>query len=105
MPRFLVTVKPGSSQEKVVETSSPTSTTDATPPVDAVPTIDTTPPANAAPATDTPAAELTVYLRAKPHDGEANAALIKLLSKHFKVGKTSIKILRGAKSRQKLIEF
>ena len=49
--------------------------------------------------------ELTVYLRAKPHDGEANDALIKLLAKHFKVSKTSIKITRGQKSRVKVIEL
>ena len=49
--------------------------------------------------------KLTVYLRAKPHDGEANEALIKLLAKHFKVPKTSIKIIRGTKSRNKMIEF
>ena len=49
--------------------------------------------------------EYTVYLRAKPHDGEANAALIKLLSKHFNVPKTTIKITRGLKSRTKTIEF
>ncbi len=49
--------------------------------------------------------ELTVYLRAKPHDGEANEALIKLLSKYFNIPKTSIKITRGAKSRNKTIEF
>ena len=72
MPKYQITVKPGSSQEKVIKTSED---------------------------------ELTVYLRAKPHDGEANTALVKLLSKHFKVPKTSITILRGAHSRQKLIEF
>ena len=72
MNRYTVTVKPGSSQEKIVVTGDN---------------------------------ELTVYLRAKPHDGEANTALIKLLSKHFKVPKTTITILRGAHSRQKLIEF
>ena len=49
--------------------------------------------------------EYIVYLRAKPHDGEANAALIKLLSKHFNVPKTTIKITRGLKSRSKTIEF
>lgn len=49
--------------------------------------------------------ELTVYLRAKPHDGEANIALIKLLAKHFKVGKTAIKIIRGANSHTKIIEI
>jgi len=72
MSSLLVTVKTGSSQEKLVETNP---------------------------------GEAVVYLRAKPHDGEANMALIKLLSKHFKVPKTSIKITRGAKSHTKLIEF
>lgn len=70
--KYSVTVKPGTSQEKIVETSP---------------------------------SELTVYLRAKPHDGEANAALIKLLAKHFGVSKTSIKVIRGAKSRTKIIEI
>ena len=72
MAKYLITVKPGSSQEKIVETAPD---------------------------------ELTIYLRAKPHDGEANEALIKLLSKHFKVPKTTIKITRGTKSRTKTIEF
>ena len=54
---------------------------------------------------ETAPGELTVYLRAKAHDGEANDALVKMLSKHFKVPKTSIKILRGAKSRHKLVEI
>ena len=49
--------------------------------------------------------EYTVFLRAKPHDGEANTALIKMLSKHFHVPKTTIKITRGLKSRSKTIEF
>ena len=48
---------------------------------------------------------LTIYLRSKPHDGAANADLIKLLSKYYKVPKTTIKILRGAKSRKKLVEL
>ena len=72
MHKYQITVKPGSSQEKIVE-SAP--------------------------------GELTVYLRAKPHDGEANAALIKLLSKHFHVPKTTITITRGTKSRTKTIEL
>ena len=70
--RYAITVKPGSSQEKIVKTGEN---------------------------------EFTVYLRAKPHDGEANDALIKLLAKHFKIPKTSIKIIRGTKSRNKIIEF
>ena len=47
---------------------------------------------------------LTVYLREKPIDREANAALIKQLSKHFGVAKTCITIKSGANGRQKLIE-
>ena len=69
---YVVTVKPGSSQEKIIETAP---------------------------------GELTVYLRSKPHDGEANTALVKLLSKHFKIPKTTIKITRGHKSRIKTVEF
>ena len=70
--KYAITVKPGSSQEKIIETAP---------------------------------GELTVYLRAKPHDGEANEALIKTLSKHFNVPKTSIRIARGAHSRTKIIEL
>ena len=72
MAKYQVTIKPGSSQENILETAP---------------------------------GELTVYLRAKPHDGEANAALIKLLAKYFNVPKTTIKITRGLKSRLKTIEF
>ena len=70
--RYQIVVKPGSSQEKIVETSL---------------------------------GELTVYLRAKPHDGEANAALFKALSKYFSIPKTSITIVRGQKSRVKIIDL
>ena len=72
MSRYTILVKPGSSQEKIVESAQ---------------------------------GELTIYLRAKPHDGEANDALIKLLVKHFDVPKTTIKIIRGDKNRNKIIEF
>lgn len=70
--RYQIIVKPGTSQEKIIETAP---------------------------------GEFTVYLRAKAHDGEANESLIKFLSKHFKVPKTTIKILRGAKSKNKIIEM
>ena len=70
--KYQVTVKPGTSQEKIIKTSEN---------------------------------ELTVYLRAKPHDGEANVALIKVLSKYFDVAKTNIKIIRGANARIKTIEL
>lgn len=72
MHQYSITVKPGSSQEKIVENTD---------------------------------GSFTVYLRAKPHDGEANTALIKILAKYFGIPKTSIKIIRGAKSRTKTIEF
>ena len=72
MNRYVITVKSGSSREKIIEMTP---------------------------------GELTVYLRAKPHDGEANDALIKILSKYFKVPKTTINIIRGAKSHKKIIEF
>lgn len=49
--------------------------------------------------------ELTVYLREKPVDGEANSALIKILSKHFHVAKSCIIIKSGARGRKKLIEI
>lgn len=72
MHQYSITVKPGSSQEKIVKNAD---------------------------------GSLTVYLRAKPHDGEANAALIKLLAKYFDIPKTSIKVTYGTKSRHKTIEF
>lgn len=72
MHQYSITVKPGSSQEKIVENTD---------------------------------GSFTVYLRAKPHDGEANTALIKILAKYFGIPKTSIKITRGSKSRVKTIEF
>ena len=70
--KYTVTVKPGTSQEKIIEVTP---------------------------------GEIVVYLRAKAHDGEANGALIKLLSKHFKIAKTNIRIVRGHKSRTKIIEL
>lgn len=91
MPRYSITVKPGSSQEKIVEAGAAVE--------------DNTAGMSSVAADVDVDGSLIVYLRAKPHDGEANAALIKLLAKHFKIGKTAIKILRGVKSRQKLIEF
>lgn len=72
MAKIIINLKPGSTQEKIVQVSDE---------------------------------EYMIFLRAKPHDGEANTALIKMLSKHFHVPKTTIKITRGLKSRSKTIEF
>ena len=45
------------------------------------------------------------FLHARAHDGEANKALLELISDEFHVAKTQISIISGAKSRQKTIEF
>lgn len=46
---------------------------------------------------------LTIKLREKPIDGAANEALIKFLSKEFKLSKSSIVIEKGQTSRFKKI--
>ena len=46
-----------------------------------------------------------VHTSAAPADGVANDAVIKMLAEHFKVPKTSIRIIRGATTRNKVIEF
>ncbi len=48
---------------------------------------------------------LRVYTTTVPADGAANDAVIKMLAKHLDVPKTSIKIIRGATSRDKVIEY
>ena len=48
---------------------------------------------------------LRVYTNAAPTDGEANSAVIKMLSKHFNVPKSSISIVRGTTSHDKTIEI
>lgn len=45
------------------------------------------------------------FLHARAHDGEANAALLELISDEFNVAKTQITIVSGAKSRQKVLEW
>ena len=45
------------------------------------------------------------FLHARAHDGEANRALLELISDEFKVPKTQIAIVAGAKSRDKIIEL
>lgn len=49
--------------------------------------------------------QLVVYLRARPVDGAANAALIKILAEHFGVHRCQISIKTGQTSRHKLIEL
>ena len=45
------------------------------------------------------------FLHARARDGEANAALLELISDEFHVAKTQIIIVSGAKSRQKVLEW
>ncbi|XLQ20323.1 MAG: DUF167 domain-containing protein [Candidatus Moraniibacteriota bacterium] len=40
-----------------------------------------------------------------PVDGKANKAILKLLADYFKVPKSNIKILKGQKSKNKIIEI
>lgn len=44
-----------------------------------------------------------VKIMAQPVDGKANKALIEFLSKHFKIPKSSIEILRGETSKEKTL--
>ena len=48
---------------------------------------------------------LQIRVTAPPADGDANAAVIKLLAKHLGVPKSSLKIIRGEKSRNKTIRI
>ena len=48
---------------------------------------------------------LTVYLHARAHDGEANAALVKVLADYYGVSKSCVEVLRGQKSHQKVVSI
>jgi len=48
---------------------------------------------------------LKVYLTKPAVEGQANAQLIDLLSKHFKIKKYRIRVKSGLKSRDKLVEI
>ncbi|MCB1682265.1 MAG: DUF167 domain-containing protein [Rhodospirillales bacterium] len=47
---------------------------------------------------------LRVFVTVAPEKGKANAALIKLLSKHWGIPKSAISIVRGETSRVKVLE-
>ena len=70
--RILVTVKPGSSQEKVVEVTR-----------------------------SDDSCEVTIWTHARAHDGEANKKVIEMLSDFYGVPKTSIVLVRGKTSKIK----
>lgn len=48
---------------------------------------------------------LKIYLNQIPIQGKANKKLIKLLSDYFNVSKSSVKIISGEKSHEKVIEI
>lgn len=49
--------------------------------------------------------KLKIWIKAKPLDGKANKAVINLISESFDVPKSSIRIIKGEKSRDKVIEI
>lgn len=48
---------------------------------------------------------LLVKVRAKPTDGAANTAVLALLGKTLGIGGSRLRLLRGATSREKLIQL
>ena len=67
-------------------------------------TVHTHPSSSKNAIVENPDGTLDIYTTKSPHDDEANRAVLKMLAKHLGVPKTSLKILRGAKSKRKLIE-
>jgi len=49
--------------------------------------------------------QIIIGIKSKPVKGEANQEIIKKLSKHFQIPKSSIRIKSGHKSKQKIIEI
>ncbi|MDO9465582.1 MAG: DUF167 domain-containing protein [bacterium] len=49
--------------------------------------------------------KLKVHISAPAVDGKANKALIKVLAEYFKIKKNNIRIIRGTKSREKVVEI
>ena len=47
---------------------------------------------------------LRVSVTAAPVDGKANEALVSLLSKHLRVPKFSVRVVRGHRARNKVVE-
>lgn len=49
-------------------------------------------------------AGLQVYVTVPPEDGKANAEVQKVLAKYFGLAKSDLKLIRGAKSREKTFQ-
>lgn len=52
-----------------------------------------------------PDGTLRVHTTTAPTDGRATADVIKMLAEHYNVPKTSIRLIRGATSRDKVFEI
>jgi hypothetical protein len=48
---------------------------------------------------------LKVYVTAQPIDGRANKAVIELLAEFFDVKKGRVRIIKGERSREKIVEI
>ena len=48
---------------------------------------------------------LKVWLKSAPEDGKANAELVRILAKKFKIHRTDIQIVRGLSSRNKNVDI
>ena len=51
------------------------------------------------------AGRLTVKVRAKPHDGAANEAVLALLAEALGIATSRLRLLRGATGRDKLVQL
>jgi uncharacterized protein len=49
--------------------------------------------------------EYIVRVKAHPHEGKANEAVIKLIAVHLKVPKSTVRIVTGMTGRNKIIEI
>lgn len=49
--------------------------------------------------------EITICVKAKPVDGQANKEIIKKLAKHFGVPSANVSIRSGHRSRDKIVEI
>lgn len=49
--------------------------------------------------------QLHVYVKEPPLEGRANNAVVESLANYFKVPKSTVRLISGAKSKNKLFEF
>jgi uncharacterized protein (TIGR00251 family) len=49
--------------------------------------------------------EITIGIKSKPVNGEANNEIIKKIAKHFKISSALVQIKSGHKSSEKIIEI